>query len=152
MNILLFTGAGASVELGVPAMRRMVEEFHAHLRNQELSPEILSKFQNLLADANYDMEGLIDAVEGIEKGMEKQRLLGLPVDEDVLAAFKVIKQEAEWFVQHVCERITENYAAKLWGPALRRIGSNRLDFVTTNYDRSFEIGCTLNGMDVCDAF
>ena len=75
-------------------MRRMVEEFYAHLRNQELSRDILDRFQGLLADADYDMEGLIDAVEGLEKGFEKQGLLGFSVDNDQLSAFPIIKQEA----------------------------------------------------------
>ena len=94
-------------------MRRMVEEFHAHLRNQELPASVLDRFQKLLSDADYDMETLIDVVEGIETGMEKERLLGLSVDEDRLSAFRVIKQEAEWFVQHICERVTESYADML---------------------------------------
>ncbi len=113
MKLLLFTGAGASVELGVPAMRRMVEEFHDHLQNQDLSSDVLGPFENLLSEANYDMEKLIETVDGIESGSRHQKTLGFGVDECLFKAVRIMRSEAEWFVQHACERLREIEAAHL---------------------------------------
>lgn len=152
MNLLLFTGAGASVELGVPAMRRMVEELHGYLRNQNLSPNVLGSFESLLSQADYDMETLIEKVDGIESGSRHQRDLGLGFDESLFQAVRTIRSEAEWFVQHACERIREIEAARFWGAALRRLENLKITFATTNYDRSIEIGCSYCEVAIDDGF
>lgn len=78
MNLLLFMGAGASVELGVPAMRAMARELHDHLANLRLAPAVLERFDVMLSENDYDIEQLIEAVDGIVGGTEQQRKLGLP--------------------------------------------------------------------------
>ena len=141
MNILLFTGAGASVELGIPAMRGMAEEFHFHLEHVGLKETILQRFSQLLTQSEYDMEGLIESVESVEQGQERQRILGLPFESDIYETTRVMKWEAEWFVQHVCERLREQDTRTLWGPLLRRVGNHNLCIATTNYDRAVEMAC-----------
>ena len=107
MKVLLFMGAGASVELGIPAMRAMAQELHDHLANQRLSPTVLERFAALLSDADYDIEHLIVAVDGIVDGNEQQKKLGFPVNEELGKVAHVMRQETEWYVQHVCERLRE---------------------------------------------
>ena len=152
MKILLFTGAGASVELGIPAMRRMVEEFHAHLSNLGLIREILDRFDQMLSQSGYDMEDLIEYVESVERGQERQRELGFPADEDLLNTSRMMRWEAEWFVQHVCERVREVDAKILWGPVLRKMGDHDLCVATSNYDRAIEIACRFNEVPFDDGF
>lgn len=152
MKILLFTGAGASVELGIPAMRRMVEEFHAHLSNLGLSRNILERFERMLSQSEYDMEHLIEIVERVEEGQEKQRELGFPADEDLLNTSRMMRWEAEWFVQHVCERLREVDAKILWGPVLRKMGDHDLCVATSNYDRAIEIACSFSKVPFDDGF
>ena len=141
MKILLFTGAGASVELGIPGMRGMVEEFHANLRNLGLSDEVVGRFDEMLPQADYDMQNLIEHVESLERGQQSQRALGLETDNELLRTARAMRWEAEWFVQHACERLREVEAKTLWAPTLRRIGCHELCIATTNYDRSIEIAC-----------
>lgn len=152
LKVLLFTGAGASVELGVPAMRRMVEEFHVHLSNQELSEDIFDRIDRLLANAEYDMENLVDLVDGMDRGREADKPLGREVDEALRATVGIIRGEAQWFVQHACERVKESHAARLWGPGLRRIGEHQMVLATTNYDRAIELACASLGVEVDDGF
>lgn len=152
MNLLLFTGAGASAELGVPTMRAMARELHDHLANQELSHTVLERFDTMLSENNYDIERLIEAVDGIADGTEQQKRLGFPVDEDLGNTVRVMRQEAEWYIQHVCERIRETEARVLWGPAFRRCTGHKICVATTNYDRSIEIGARFNNVDIDDGF
>ena len=152
MKILLFTGAGASVELGIPAMRRMVEEFHAHLNNLGPSGTILEQFEPMLSESEYDMEQLIENVESIERGQNTQRQLGLPTNEALFNTSRMMRWEAEWFVHHVCERFREVDAKILWGPVLRKMGDHDLCVATSNYDRGIEIACRFNGVPFDDGF
>ncbi len=152
MNLLLFAGAGVSVELGVPAMRRMVLDLHAHLKNQNLPSDIFSRFEHMLPNTDYDIEKLIEAVEGMESGENQKKSLGLGVNQELLDTMRIMRWETEWFIQHVCERIRESEARALWGPTFRRIGNHSVCFVTTNYDRSIEIGGRFSGNYIDDGF
>ena len=98
------------------------------------------------------MEQLIEAVESLENGQKKQLDMGLSVDEDLLSTSRKMRWEAEWFVQHVCERLRERDAKVLWGPVLRKMGAHELCIATSNYDRSIEIACNYNGVAFDDGF
>ena len=98
------------------------------------------------------MEKLIEAVDGIESGSRHQKTLGFGVDESLFKAVRTMRSEAEWLVQHVCERLREIKAVRLWGAALRRYKDHEISFVTTNYDRSIEIGCSFGGVAIEDGF
>ena len=76
MKVLLFTGAGASVELGVPAMRPMVQDLHNHLRGQGIAEEVFGRFDARLNDVDYDVEKLIESIDGLERG-EREKQDGL---------------------------------------------------------------------------
>jgi len=152
MNLLLFMGAGASVELGVPAMRAMARELHDHLANLGLARAVLDRFDTMLSESDYDIERLIEAVDGIVHGTEQQKLLGFAVDEELSDTVRVMRQEAEWYIQHVCERLREIEARVLWGPAFRRSAGHKICFATTNYDRSVEIGARFNDASIDDGF
>ena len=152
MNVLLFVGAGASVELGVPAMRAMAHELHLQFGNQRLPSEILDRFSGLLARSDYDIERLIEMVDGIGRGAEQQLELGFKVDEELRRTVGVMRQEAEWYIQHVCERLRERDAQVLWGPALRKMAGHEVCLATTNYDRSIEIASQFSGVEVEDGF
>ena len=63
-----------------------------------------------------------------------------------------MRQEAEWYIQHVCERLREVEARVLWAPMLRRCAEHKICFATTNYDRSIEIGARFNDVNIDDGF
>jgi hypothetical protein len=152
MRILLFTGAGASVELGVPAMRMMLEQFLDHLKERCFTPEALIKIEQWLTDGQHDMEQLIDLVDGVEKGLVYQRVLGMDVDDTQVESFGTIRQEAEWFVPHACERVQTHWARQLWTPTLRNIQMHDAVIATTNYDRSIEVAASQLNTDFDDGF
>ena len=152
MRILLFTGAGASVELGIPGMRRMVEEFHGNLRNLRLSEKVVGRFEDMLPLADYDMENLIENVESLERGQQSQSDLGFETNDQLLRTTRAMRWEAEWFVQHACERLRAVDAKIMWAPTLRRIGSHEVCVATTNYDRSIEIACGFSKLSFNDGF
>ncbi len=151
-GLLLFMGAGASVELGVPAMRAMALELHQHLANLSLPSQVFDRFKKMLTESDYDIERLIEAVDGIVHGTAHQKRLGFPVDEELSTTVGVMRQEAEWYVQHVCERLRETEARVLWAPAFRQSSGHKICLATTNYDRSVEIGARFSGVDVDDGF
>ena len=152
MKVLLFMGAGASVELGVPAMRAMAQELHSHLENQRLSPTVLERFAALLSDADYDIEHLIESVDGIVKGNEEQEKLGFAINHELANVARVMRQETEWYVQHVCERLRDVDACALWGAALRRTAGHQICLATTNYDRALEIAGRFHNVTIDDGF
>lgn len=152
MNLLLFTGAGASVELGVPAMRRLVEDLHTHLRTQNLPEDVFEHFNKLIHDADYDVENLIELVDGLEGGEIARQVVGIGIDETLLSAVRAMRWETEWYIQHACEQIKDFEAYSLWGAALRRSNNHNIIFVTTNYDRSIEIGCRYSSKIIDDGF
>lgn len=73
MKVLLFTGAGTSAELGVPAMRAMAEQFIAHLHDLELERSIVERVERLIVDAGNDMEHAIDVIDKVESVSTPER-------------------------------------------------------------------------------
>lgn len=139
MRVLLFTGAGTSAELGVPAMRTMAEQFIAHLHDLELDPSIVERIERLIIDAGNDMEHAIDVIDRAESGFIAQRQLGEAVDESRIVPYRTLREEAEWFVQHSCEQIKVAAAIGMWAPTLRMKDRVELTIASTNYDRAVEI-------------
>lgn len=134
-------------------MRRMVEDFYSGLRNLGLFGEIIDRFKDMLAKPDFDMEKLIEHVEALEQGQQSQSDLGMMgADQALLGSARAIRWEAEWFVQHVCERLREIDAKTLWGAALRQRGSHDLCIATTNYDRSIEVACSFWKVPFHDGF
>ena len=152
MKLILFTGAGASVELSVPSMRLMAENLHAHLKMQKLSENIFRSFNDMLQDANYDVEKLIETVDRLERGEIARREINYKLDEDLLKTVRTMRQETEWYIQHTCEQIKESEACALWEAALRRCNGHDVCIITTNYDRSIEIGCMYTSIKIDDGF
>ena len=150
MKVLLFTGAGASAELGVPTMRVMAQDLHRHLASQKLPETVLRRFDTMLTDHDYDIEQLIESVDGIGNGSEQQTKLGFAVDLELQSAVRIMRQEAEWYIQHVCERVRDFDAQVLWSAALRKTDGHEICFVTTNYDRSIEIGGRFSEVSIDD--
>ena len=80
MKVLVFTGAGASVELGVPAMTAMAHDLHGHMRHQGVKEEVFSRFDAMLANVDYDAERLIEAIDAVETGEREKETLGFAFD------------------------------------------------------------------------
>ena len=152
MKLLLFLGAGASVELGIPAMRAMAQELYSHLANQKLSQTVLDRFEELMSHAHYDIEHLIETIDGIVEGAKQRTKLGLCVADELDEVAPLMSREAEWYIQHVCERLREVDARVLWSAALRKTAGHEVCLATTNYDRSIEIGCRFNDVAFDDGF
>ena len=152
MKVLLFTGAGASVELGVPAMRRMAEQFRDHLYDLALPEEVVGKIEKLVGDRSKDMEHAIDVIDRVEGGYRARIDLGEAPDETEIAPYLTIREEAEWFVQHCCEQIRSEAAIRMWSPTLRGTANIELTIATTNYDRAVEISAARLSMSLEDGF
>ena len=152
MKVLLFTGAGASVELGVPAMKEMARELYAYFSRRNWPSNIMERLNELIRESDFDLEHLIELVENVEKGEKGRRQLGVEFDEQLLSAVRTMRWEAEWYVQHSCERVLETEARALWGPTLRRADDHELCVVTTNYDRAIENTCNLESISYDDGF
>ena len=152
MKVLLFTGAGASVELGVPAMKQMARELYSYFGRRKWPGNILERLDALIRESDFDLEHLIELVETVEKGEKGRKQLGVDCDYRLFGAVRTMRWESEWYVQHSCERIGEREGLALWGPTLRRIGAHELCIVTTNYDRAIENTCEVENISYDDGF
>lgn len=146
MKVLLFAGAGTSVELGVPAMVGMGEEFLAHANQWDVEPDLV---QRLLGDS-LDVEHLIEKLDRICAARSSLEAIGevnVPLD-----LVDKIRAEVEWFVQHAAERVVASDARLMWGGVLRAASSIDLTIVTTNYDRAIELAANAEKIPINDGF
>ena len=145
MKILLFAGAGTSIELGVPSMIGLARDFVAHARQWNVEPALVDR---LMADEN-DLEHLVERVDHI---CDAKSEVGVGMDADVVAGAERIRGEVEWFVQHVAERISAADARLIWGPVLEATKSIDIAFGTTNYDRAIELAANAETIRLDDGF
>ena len=146
MKVLVFAGAGTSVELGVPAMTGMAEEFLAHTKQWDIEPDLVQK----LISSTLDIEHLIESLDLICTARSPLELIG-EASAHLDRADK-IRAEVEWFVQHAAERVNANDAKLMWGAVLRTVSSNDITLVTTNYDRAIELAANAETIPVDDGF
>lgn len=152
MNILLFTGAGASVELGVPGMRQLAREFGTHLADVGTPQALLDAYEERLQEDDFDFEDLIDELDKLAATSRLATIWKVDADTHSFEQFQVVRNEAEWFVQHACERIDPELARQMWRPTLISVAEHTLCIATTNYDRAVEIAARDAGVTVNDGF
>ncbi len=147
MKILLFAGAGTSVELGVPAMAGLAREFQEHCHLNDVHADLVDR---ILRETGMDVEKLIRILDQL---CEVEPALNV-IEENVIAleAAKEARAEVEWFVQHSAERVRERDARLMWGPAIRSGKAHELTIATTNYDRAVEIAAKAVDAKVRDGF
>jgi len=146
MEVLLFAGAGTSIELGVPGMFGMAEEFLDHSRQWQVE---LALVQRIMGES-LDIENLIEALDRICTARSSLEAIG----QDIVSLDRVdkIRAEVEWFVQHAAERVVTNDARLMWGSVLRAASSLDLTLVTTNYDRAIELAANAEQVLIDDGF
>ena len=146
MKVLLFAGAGTSIELSVPGMIGMGEEFLEHAKQWEIEPALVQK---LMGDS-LDVEHLIEALDRICTARSSLEAIGQATDP--LDRADKIRAEVEWFVQHAAEHVVARDARLMWGPILRSASSMDLTLVTTNYDRAIELAANAENVRIDDGF
>ena len=146
MKLLLFAGAGTSVELGVPAMRGLATEFVSHSEQWNIEPELVKR---ILGD-EPDVEVLIENLDKVCSAQDSLRAFS--ASEQSLDRFETIRAEVEWFVQHAAERIAAPDAYLMWGSILRTAQVHELTLVTTNYDRAIELAANAEHLSLNDGF
>jgi len=146
MKVLLFAGAGTSMELGVPGMAGMAEEFLDHTRQWQVEPGLVHRIMG----EQLDIEYLIEALDQICTARSSLEAIG----QDTVLHERVdkIRAEVEWFVQHAAERVVTNDARLMWGSVLRAVSSLDLTLVTTNYDRAIELAANAGKVRIDDGF
>jgi hypothetical protein len=151
VKILVFAGAGASVELGIPAMRDMVVRLSEHLQERHLAPALEAKLTEFLKDPRYDMEQLIEQLDHMTAATDAFAQWGTTPTASP-EGLSVLRQEAEWFVNHVCERVEAADAVLMWGAALDALAGHQAVIATTNYDRAIEIAAARKNVKLYDGF
>lgn len=146
MKVLLFAGAGTSVELGVPSMSGLATEFMEHCHQWAVEPELV---QEIIGE-ELDVEHLIEDLDRICGAAPALRKIGHEATD--LARADTVRAEVEWFVQHAAERVTPKDAQLMWGSVLHAALTNDIAFVTTNYDRAIEIAANYEKNDLADGF
>ncbi len=146
MKLLVFAGAGTSVELGVPAMAGLATEFLQHARQWDVEPELVARVMG----NELDVEVLIERLDKVCSATEPLKAV-VDIGAEI-ARVDVIRAEVEWFVQHVCERIVPRDAHLMWGSLLKCAGVHEIALVTTNYDRAIELAANAEGLSLDDGF
>jgi hypothetical protein len=146
MKVLLFVGAGASIELGVPAMYGLAEEFHHHVQQWDVAPEMTTS----LLGEQKDIERLIESLDQLvgTHTILKETCQAQPDPKLV----ETLRAEVEWFVQHAAERVATPDAELMWGPLLRCCSTTEITIVTTNYDRAIELAANSQSVELDDGF
>ena len=146
MKVLLFAGAGTSIELGVPGMAGLATDFLAHSRQWAVQPDLVKRLMGEV----LDVERLIEKLDRICDAKDPLVEIG----EDVVDFDRAysIRAEVEWFVQHAAERVATRDATVLWGSVLRSAKSVGLTLVTTNYDRAIEMAANDENVRLDDGF
>lgn len=152
MKFLLFTGAGASVELGVPSMRPLVAQFRDHLEEQNVDQQVIDKISDRISDSNFDMENLVEDLDKMDQGQDTLGRWGESIEHPMEPHISVVRAEAEWFIQYICERIQKSAATTLWRSTLREISDHDVVIATTNYDRAIEVASSRMDVDLSDGF
>ena len=146
MKVLLFAGAGTSVELGVPAMAGLAEGFLEHCRQWTVQPELVGR---ILA-RSLDVEELIETLDRLCGARPSLDVVDEKVDS--LVAAEEVRAEVEWFVQHSAERVGARDAFLMWSSVIRAGSTHDLTLVTTNYDRAIEIAASAVGVRLNDGY
>ena len=146
MRVLVFAGAGTSVELGVPAMAGMARGFREHCRQWSVQPDLVGR----VLEQKMDVEHLIEVLDGLCGARPSLEIVG--ERSEALFAAEEIRAEVEWYVQHSAERVASSDAALMWGSVLRATDLHEVTFVTTNYDRAIEVAANAVGVGIDDGF
>ncbi len=150
MKTLIFAGAGASVELGVPAMSAMMKQLVELLESRAIAPAVLLEVRAAMESGDYDIEQFIEMLDGI--ATMSRSVVGGRVDPELRQEAQVLRSESEWFVQHACERVVGASSTLLWGPTLAAFRGRELCIATTNYDRAIEMAALGCGVPIHDGF
>ena len=146
MKILLFAGAGTSVELGVPGMTGLATEFLDHSQQWSVEPDLV----NRIMKKELDVEHLIEELDRICQA--RTSLEEIEWNAVGLERVDKVRAEVEWFVQHAAERVAAKDAQLMWGSVLRATKSIEITFVTTNYDRAIELAANGEKIYLGDGF
>ena len=146
MKVLLFAGAGTSIELGVPGMVGLATEFLDHSQQWSVEPALV----NRILGKELDVEHLIEELDRICQA--RTSLEAIKWDAVGLECVDKVRAEVEWFVQHAAERVTARDAQLMWGSVLRVTKSVEITFVTTNYDRAIELAANGEKISLDDGF
>jgi len=130
----------------------MVEMFRDHLEERDLSPEFLEELGEKLEDEDYDMEYLVDDLDLLAEAGEVQEKWGGSSEHGLEEDISVVRPEAEWFIQHVCERVEIQEATTLWQSVLRHRSDHVFVIATTNYDRAVELAASQQSIEIQDGF
>lgn len=146
MRVLLLVGAGTSVELGVPTMAGLAEQFIEHADQWKVEPKLV---RDLLGET-LDIEHLIERLDQICTARDSLESIGQ--DREILDCADTLRAEVEWFVQHAAERVIPKEAQLLWGPVLRASSDIELTIASTNYDRAIELAANAYGIALDDGY
>ncbi len=148
MKILLFAGAGTSVELGVPSMTGLAKAFLVHSRQWGIEPDLVQRIMG----NDLDVEHLIEELDRICVAGPSLKSIGQYTAD--LKGTEKVRAEVEWFVQHAAERLATEDAQIMWGSVLRatKIEKVEIAFITTNYDRAIELAANREAILLDDGF
>lgn len=145
-KVLVVAGAGTSVELGVPAMVGLAEEFLQHAHRWQVEPDLVKR----ILHQQKDIEHLIEEIDTICSA--RRSLSAIDNSLPSWHNFDTVRAEVEWFIQHAAERIVPNEAHLMWGATLRATQIAQLTLLTTNYDRAIELAGNAEGLTIDDGF
>ncbi|MCY4304738.1 MAG: SIR2 family protein [Aestuariivita sp.] len=147
MRILLFAGAGTSIELGVPGMRGMARRFLLHCRRSRTRDKLVQKLVDLNGE---DLEALVESLDSLSRADDIVK--GLGGHADYLPEAAVARDEVEWFIRNEASHARDQEATLMWGATISAGRSHNLTLATTNYDCAIEIATKDLDLEIRDGF
>ena len=144
MKVLLFVGAGTSIELGVPDMSGLADEFLDHSQQWDVEPNLVQK---IMGDS-HDLEYFIDQLDSFGTAQPPLAVM----DQVSLEQVEKVRAEVEWFVQDAANRVVAKDARLMWKSVFQTTSRHDLTLVTTNYDRTIELAANAEKVPLDDGF
>lgn len=105
-----------------------------------------------LEDDIFDIENIIDELDKLAGASQVASHWQQGIVDGAMPDVTVVRNEAEWFVQHICERISPMRARCMWRNALESLASHDATVATTNYDRAVELAAIESSTPFSDGF
>lgn len=152
-GVVVLLGAGFSVGLGVPTMRRFYEEFCTLAKRRY--PTLCATLDQIRGadDSHDDLELLLGR---LNQGVDT--VLGLPAE---LTTTEItswsnsclqLRAHLMSFIVERCEQVSTGAVAESVGPFVQLLSTYRTPVFTTNYDRVIEMAAETKAIALADGF
>lgn len=164
-QVLLLVGAGASVGIGIPAMKGMVRQYRDTLTNDSLPQKGLATLDQ--AGVESDLEEVLLEIERIDEFPNSGAYRALETKpsarragtadnarsvREIQRTTRALRKDILEWMSDTCLNFDRENAELIWGSLVESLRNRRTPVFTTNYDFAIEEIADDHGITVVDNF